>query len=133
MFRLSMSSLLVLLLAMAACQQESPSQQAKPPAAPSAGTDETYTPAAADSHPVDVQVTKPTRRKLLYQVTLPANISPLYQTTLYAKVSGYLKWIGPDKGDAVNGWPKSGRNRRTSSPSRISMLPRPPLREPNIW
>ena len=51
--------------------------------------------------PVDVQVTKPTRRDLVYTITLPANISPLYQTTLYAKVSGYLKWIGPDKGDAV--------------------------------
>ena len=48
-----------------------------------------------------MQVTKPTRRELIYTVTLPANISPLYQTTLYAKVSGYLKWIGPDKGDAV--------------------------------
>ncbi len=34
-------------------------------------------------------------------MTLPANIAPLYQTTLYAKVSGYLKWIGPDKGDQV--------------------------------
>jgi len=101
MFRLSMSSLLVLLLAMAACQQESPPQQAKPSATPSPGTDETYAPAATDSQPVDVQVMKPTRRELLYQVTLPANISPLYQTTLYAKVSGYLKWIGPDKGDAV--------------------------------
>jgi membrane fusion protein, multidrug efflux system len=101
MLRPSMSALLVLLLAMAACQQEAPSQQAKPPAAPSAGADETYAPAAADSRPVDVQVTKPTRRELTYQVTLPANISPLYQTTLYAKVSGYLKWIGPDKGDAV--------------------------------
>jgi RND family efflux transporter MFP subunit len=54
-----------------------------------------------DSQPVDVQVTKPTRREVVYQVTLPANISPLYQTTLYAQVSGYLKWIGPDKGDAV--------------------------------
>ncbi|WHZ22243.1 MAG: RND efflux pump, membrane fusion protein, CzcB subfamily [Nitrospira sp.] len=54
-----------------------------------------------DSSPVDVQVTKPTRRDLVYTVTLPANISPLYQTTLYAKVSGYLKWIGPDKGDQV--------------------------------
>ena len=71
MFRLSMSSLLVLLLAMAACQQESPSQQAKLSAAPSAGTDETYAPAATDSQPVDVQVTKPTRRELTYQVTLP--------------------------------------------------------------
>jgi RND family efflux transporter MFP subunit len=101
MFRLSMSFLLVLLLAMPACQQESPPQQAKLSAAPSAGTDETYVPTVADSQPVDVQVTKPTRRELLYQVTLPGNISPLYQTTLYAKVSGYLKWIGPDKGDAV--------------------------------
>ncbi|MCX5724207.1 MAG: efflux RND transporter periplasmic adaptor subunit, partial [Nitrospirae bacterium] len=54
-----------------------------------------------DNQPVDAQVTKPTRRELVYTVTLPANISPLYQTTLYAKVSGYLKWIGPDKGDAV--------------------------------
>ena len=101
MFRLSMSFLLALLFAMAACQQESPPQQAKPSAAPSARTDETSAPTAADSQPVDVQVTKPTRRELTYQVTLPGNISPLYQTTLYAKVAGYLKWIGPDKGDAV--------------------------------
>lgn len=57
--------------------------------------------AVPDSAPVDVQVTKPTRRDLVYAVKLPANVSPLYQTTLYAKVSGYLKWIGPDKGDAV--------------------------------
>jgi RND family efflux transporter MFP subunit len=54
-----------------------------------------------DSTPVDVQVTKPTRRDLVYTITLPANVSPFYQTTLYAKVSGYLKWIGPDKGDHV--------------------------------
>ncbi|MCC2642119.1 MAG: putative Membrane-fusion protein of multidrug efflux transporter [Nitrospira sp.] len=54
-----------------------------------------------DSTPIDVQVTKPTRRDLLYTIRLPANVSPLYQTTLYAKVSGYLKWIGPDKGDRV--------------------------------
>ncbi len=58
-------------------------------------------PAESDFRPVDVQVTKPTRRDLIYTVKLPANVSPLYQTTLYAKVSGYLKWIGPDKGDAV--------------------------------
>ncbi len=101
MFRPSMCSLLVLLLAMAACRQETPSQQAKPSATPSAGTAGNGATAATDSQPVDVQVTKPTRRELIYQVTLPANISPLYQTTLYAKVSGYLKWIGPDKGDAV--------------------------------
>lgn len=58
--------------------------------------------ALPDSAPVEVQATKATRRDLVYTITLPANISPLYQTTLYAKVSGYLKWIGPDKGDRVS-------------------------------
>jgi RND family efflux transporter MFP subunit len=51
--------------------------------------------------PVDVQVVKPIRRDIAYSVTLPANIAPHFQATLYAKVSGYLKWIGPDKGDWV--------------------------------
>lgn len=50
---------------------------------------------------LDVQVVTPVRRTVVYSITLPANIAPLYQTTLYAKVSGYLKWIGPDKGDWV--------------------------------
>ncbi len=54
-----------------------------------------------EDRPIDVQVAKPIRRDLVYTITLPANIAPFYQTTLYAKVSGYLKWIGPDKGDAV--------------------------------
>ena len=54
-----------------------------------------------ENQPVDVQVTKPVRQELVYTITLPAKIAPLYQTTLYAKVSGYLKWIGPDKGDQV--------------------------------
>lgn len=49
----------------------------------------------------EVQVAKPARQDLRYSVTLPANIAPWYQTTLYAKVSGYLKWIGADKGDRV--------------------------------
>ena len=44
---------------------------------------------------------RPIRKDLAYTVKLLANIAPLYQTTLYAKVSGYLKWIGPDKGDPV--------------------------------
>ncbi len=76
---------------------------ATPGSAPSADSYQDSLPPAAhsDSAPVDVQITKPTRRDLIYTVTLPANISPLYQTTLYAKVSGYLKWIGPDKGDAA--------------------------------
>lgn len=80
--------------------EPSPSAPARPAATqsePAAGP----TPSELDSTPVDVQVTKPTRRDLVYTVKLPANVSPLYQTTLYAKVSGYLKWIGPDKGDAV--------------------------------
>jgi len=54
-----------------------------------------------ENRPIDVQIAKPIRRDLVYTITLPANIAPLYQTTLYAKVSGYLKWIGPDKGDLV--------------------------------
>ncbi len=74
---------------------------AKTVTASNAENDEGPTPAELDTTPVDVQVTKPTRRDLVYTITLPANIAPLYQTTLYAKVSGYLKWIGPDKGDAV--------------------------------
>ncbi|MBI5854623.1 MAG: efflux RND transporter periplasmic adaptor subunit [Nitrospirae bacterium] len=82
-------------------------EERRAPAAPghalSAGSSQEAPEAGAqgDNQPVDVQVTKPTRRELVYTITLPANISPLYQTTLYAKVSGYLKWIGPDKGDAV--------------------------------
>jgi membrane fusion protein (multidrug efflux system) len=66
---------------------------------PSEGTSNTAPPVQVE--PVDVQVTKPTQRDLTYTITLPANVAPLYQTTLYAKVSGYLKWIGPDKGDLV--------------------------------
>ncbi|MBX3235250.1 MAG: efflux RND transporter periplasmic adaptor subunit [Nitrospiraceae bacterium] len=85
--------------------QETPSpehgQQAKTATASTAEHDAGPAKPEIDPTPVDVQVTKPTRRDLTYTVTLPANIAPLYQTTLYAKVSGYLKWIGPDKGDVV--------------------------------
>ncbi len=48
-----------------------------------------------------VQVVKLQRRDISRMLTLPANISPWYQATLYGKVSGYVKWIGVDKGDAV--------------------------------
>lgn len=48
-----------------------------------------------------VQVMKPQRRDLARTLTVPGNISPMYQATLYGKVSGYLKWIGFDKGDKV--------------------------------
>ncbi len=52
-----------------------------------------------------VQVMKAQRRDITHTLALPANISPWYQATLYGKVSGYLKWIGFDKGDVV----KSGQ------------------------
>ncbi|HJT20191.1 MAG TPA: efflux RND transporter periplasmic adaptor subunit [Nitrospira sp.] len=48
-----------------------------------------------------VQVVKLQRRDISRMLTLPANISPWYQATLYGKVSGYVKWIGVDKGDIV--------------------------------
>lgn len=92
---------LILLLASTGCQREEPSPELQTAATPSSGSDGKQEPTVADSQPVDVQVTKPSRQDLVYTITLPANVSPLYQTTLYAKVSGYLKWIGPDKGDSV--------------------------------
>jgi RND family efflux transporter MFP subunit len=101
MVKPSINVLLTLLLAAAGCQQEEPAQQAQQVTAPSNSAYENHEPVATDNQPVDVQATKPFRQDLVYTVTLPANISPLYQTTLYAKVSGYLKWIGPDKGDHV--------------------------------
>jgi membrane fusion protein, multidrug efflux system len=95
--------LLLVLLAVAACQRND-----QPPAKPAADRAASHdngdgVPVEVDpTHPVDVQVTTPVRQTVVYAITLPANISPRYQTTLYAKVSGYLKWIGPDKGDHVN-------------------------------
>jgi RND family efflux transporter MFP subunit len=96
--------LTVVLATGAACQREDhqPSAAQSPAPAAYAENGENGTPTQITPiQPVDVQVTKPVRRDLRYTVTLPANIAPLYQTTLYAKVSGYLKWIGPDKGDLV--------------------------------
>lgn len=99
----SLYIVIALLVVLAGCDREEPAKKATSGAAAPADSNQDSTEAGAqhDSQPVDVQVTKPTRRELVYTVTLPANVSPLYQTTLYAKVSGYLKWIGPDKGDAV--------------------------------
>ena len=95
-----------LLMALSSCQRDEPPHKAPSGAAAPTGSYENGaangTPVEVDTtHPVDVQVTKPVRQELVYTIALPANISPLYQTTLYAKVSGYLKWIGPDKGDHV--------------------------------
>ncbi len=98
-----MAVLLAMQLTGLGCQREEPPSQAHPKTEPEKESYENgvTTSAAVDNQPVDVQVTKPVRQELTYTISLPANISPLYQTTLYAKVSGYLKWIGPDKGDAV--------------------------------
>ena len=98
--------MVALLLALSGCQREEPPHQPRPDAAAPTGSSENGAangaPVEVDAtHPVDVQITKPARQLLVYTITLPANISPRYQTTLYAKVSGYLKWIGPDKGDHV--------------------------------
>lgn len=95
---LSLSVLFSLSLIVAACGREEATHN---PAPASGNAYEAETPNADESKPVDVQVTKPSKQLLVYSITLPANIAPLYQTTLYAKVSGYLKWIGPDKGDPV--------------------------------
>lgn len=48
-----------------------------------------------------VQVLKVQRRDISHILTLPGNISPWVQATLYGKVSGYVKWVGVDKGDVV--------------------------------
>jgi membrane fusion protein, multidrug efflux system len=89
------------LLVLMACQPEEPQRAAKKAESQTHGVYGDAKAPATETQPVDVQVTKPVRKDLTYTITLPANIAPLYQTTLYAKVSGYLKWIGPDKGDAV--------------------------------
>jgi RND family efflux transporter MFP subunit len=93
---------LALAVVLGACQPEDPqraSKKAQPPAKGSYTEDGSAL--RSTDQPLDVQITKPLRKDVAYVITLPANIAPLYQTTLYAKVSGYLKWIGPDKGDQV--------------------------------
>src|SRR5215831_20847051 len=100
MLQRAITMTLALLILCAGCQQEGPQKAPKKVETPD-GSYEKSRPPALDEQPVDVQVTKPIRKDLTYTITLPANIAPLYQTTLYAKVSGYLKWIGPDKGDTV--------------------------------
>jgi RND family efflux transporter MFP subunit len=96
---IALASALAVLLG--ACQPEEPQRASKKADTQASGSYDAGTDLPSGDQPVDVQVTKPLRKDLAYVITLPANIAPLYQTTLYAKVSGYLKWIGPDKGDQV--------------------------------
>jgi membrane fusion protein (multidrug efflux system) len=92
---------LALVVMLGACQPEEPPRGAKKAESPANGSNHDGKALPSEHQSVEVQVTKPLRKDLTYSITLPANIAPLYQTTLYAKVSGYLKWIGPDKGDQV--------------------------------
>lgn len=48
-----------------------------------------------------VQVSKPQRKNIVDSLTIPGAVFAWEQATLYAKISGYLKWIGVDKGDQV--------------------------------
>ncbi len=48
-----------------------------------------------------VQVSTPQRKDLVDTLKIPGAVFAWEQATLYAKISGYLKWIGVDKGDVV--------------------------------
>jgi len=48
-----------------------------------------------------VQTIHPKRGVIVRRITLPGNVMAYQEATLYAKVSGYLKTINVDKGDAV--------------------------------
>ncbi len=55
-----------------------------------------------NSPPVAVQTTLPKRGEIARTITLPTfRVLALQEATLYAKVSGYLKSLTVDKGDAV--------------------------------
>lgn len=57
---------------------------------------------AADTKPpLSVSVVRPSRGEIVRYITLPATVRANQQATLYAKVSGYLKTVTVDKGQAV--------------------------------
>ena len=57
---------------------------------------------ASASSPVTVQTVLPKRGEIARTVTLPSfRVLAVQEATLYAKVSGYLKTLAVDKGDAV--------------------------------
>ncbi len=53
------------------------------------------------AHAIELPATKPTKGTIHRWVTLPATLAPWQQATLFAKVTGYVKTIKVDKGDAV--------------------------------
>jgi membrane fusion protein (multidrug efflux system) len=58
-------------------------------------------PSSETPAPVAVELVKPRRGAITRSITLPGEIRAYQQATLYAKVTGYLKNISVDKGDAV--------------------------------
>jgi membrane fusion protein (multidrug efflux system) len=81
------ASLLAILCALTALSGCGPSASEAPPKA---------------AAPVSVQTVLPKRGEIARSVTLPSfRILAFQEATLYAKVSGYLKTLGVDKGDAV--------------------------------
>ena len=48
-----------------------------------------------------VTVIRAQRADMVETIELPGDLVGFYETALYAKVTGYLKWIGVDKGDMV--------------------------------
>ncbi len=56
---------------------------------------------AASVPPVTVTVAQPSLGPITRSISLPATVRAHQQATLYAKVSGYLKSIAVDRGDAV--------------------------------
>ncbi len=55
----------------------------------------------ATPHVPKVTVVHPSRGDMSRSITLPGDLVGFYQSALYAKVTGYLKSITVDKGDAV--------------------------------
>lgn len=55
----------------------------------------------SSAHALELPTTKPTTGTVHRWVALPSTLAPWQQTTLHAKVTGYVKSISVDKGDAV--------------------------------
>jgi membrane fusion protein (multidrug efflux system) len=65
---------------------------------------ERETPAAGSPKaeaPAEVKLVRPARGEITRSITLPGELKAYQSATLYAKVTGYLKSIAVDKGDAV--------------------------------
>jgi membrane fusion protein (multidrug efflux system) len=64
--------------------------------APAPGTN-----AQASNAPTDVDVVKVTTQQLNTTVILPGELAPYEMVAIYPKVTGYVKWIGVDRGSHV--------------------------------